>query len=47
MTHSQVPCWTQVESKSVKQWNCLELAAHSQLSALKGVEGHAEALGWD
>jgi len=24
-----------------------DLRAHSQLSALKGVEGHAEALGWD
>jgi hypothetical protein len=38
---------SQVGSKLVKQRNCLELGAHSKLSALKGVEGHAEALGWD
>jgi hypothetical protein len=47
MTRSQVPCWTQVGSKSSKQWNCLELGACSQLSTLKGVEGRAEALEWD
>jgi hypothetical protein len=47
MTHSQVPCWTQVGSKSIKQRNCLELKARSQLSALNGVEGHAKALRWD
>jgi hypothetical protein len=47
MMHSQVPCWTQVGSKSVKQRNCLELGARSQLSALKGVEGRAKALRWD
>jgi len=47
MTRSQVPCWTQVGSKSVKHRNCLELSACSQLSALKGVEGHANVPGWD
>jgi hypothetical protein len=31
----------------LKQRNCGDLKAHSQLSALKGVEGHAEAPGWD
>jgi hypothetical protein len=44
---SQVPCWAQVGSKLVKQRNCLELEARSQLSALKGVEGRAETPGWD
>jgi hypothetical protein len=44
---SQVPCWTQVGSKSVKQRNCEEFRARSQLSALKGVEGRAKAPGWD
>ncbi len=29
MTRSQVPCWTQVGSKSIKQRNCLELGARS------------------
>ncbi len=47
LTRSQVPCWTQVGSKSIKQRNCLELGAHSQFSALKGVEGHVEVSGWD
>ncbi len=47
MMRSQVPCWTQVGSKSVKQRNCLELGACSQLSTLKGVEGRVEAPGWD
>jgi hypothetical protein len=47
MMRSQVPCWTQVGSKLVKQHNCLELGARFQLSALKGVEGHAEAPRWD
>ncbi len=47
LTRSQIPCWTQVGSKSIKQRNCLELGACSQLSALKGVEGPAEVLGWD
>jgi hypothetical protein len=46
VTCSQVPCWTQVGSKLIKQRNCLELGAHSQLSALKGVEGRAKAPGW-
>ncbi len=41
VTHSQVG------SKLVKQWNCLEFGAHSQLSALKGVEGRVDAPGWD
>jgi len=31
----------------LKQWNCADLRAHSQLSALKGVEGCAEAPGWN
>jgi hypothetical protein len=47
LTRSQDPSWTQVGSESVKQRNCLELGARSQLSALKGVEGHAETPGWD
>jgi hypothetical protein len=47
LMRSQVPCWTQVGSKLVKQLNCWELWARSQLSTLKGVEGCAEALGWD
>jgi len=47
LMRSQVPCWTQVGSKSVKQRNYLELEARSQLLALKGVEGCAEAPGWD
>jgi hypothetical protein len=47
LTRSQVPCWTQLGSKSVKQWNCLELRARSLFSTLKDVEGHAEALRWD
>jgi hypothetical protein len=47
MMHSQVLCWTQVGSKSVKQQNCLEPGARSQLSALKGVEGRAKVSGWD
>jgi len=47
VTCSQVPCWTQVGFMSVKQWNCLELEARSQLSAFKGVKGRAEVLGWD
>jgi hypothetical protein len=36
-----------VRLKNAKQRNCLELGAHSQLSALEGVEGRAEALGLD
>jgi len=47
MMRSQVPCWTQVGSKLVKQRNYLELRACSQLSALKGVKGHVETPGWD
>ncbi len=47
LMRSQVPCWTQVGSKLVKQQNCLELGARSLLSALKGVEGCAKAPGWD
>jgi hypothetical protein len=31
----------------LKQRNCGDLRAHSQLSALKGVEARAEASGWD
>ncbi len=44
---SQVPSWTQLGSKSIKQRNYLELEARSQLLALKGVEGRAEAPRWD
>ncbi len=47
MTHSQVPCWTQIGSKLIKQRNCLELKACSQLSTLKGVEGRVEVQGWN
>ncbi len=47
VTHSQVPCWTQVGSKSIKQRNCSKFKARSQLLALKGVERHAEAPRWD
>ncbi len=47
LMRSQVPYWTQVGSKLVKQWNCLEFEALSQLSALKRVEGRAEPLRWD
>jgi len=46
-TRSQVLCWTQVGSKSVKHRNCLELGARPQLSTLKGVEGRVEAPGWN
>jgi hypothetical protein len=31
----------------LKQRNCGDLRVCSQLSALKGVEGHVEAPGWD
>jgi hypothetical protein len=44
---TQAPCYTQDESKWVKQRNCLKLRARSQLSALEGVEGRAEASKWD
>ncbi len=47
MTRTQAPCQTQDESKWVKHRNYLKLGARSQLSALEGVKGHAEALGWD
>jgi hypothetical protein len=47
MTRSQVPCWTQVGSKLVKQRRCLEFGAHSQLSTLKGVEGCAKVPRWN
>ncbi len=47
LTCTQAPCQTQDEAKRVKQRNCLKLEARSQLSALKGVEGCAEAPGWD
>ncbi len=47
LTRTKVPCQTQNEAKRVKQRNCLKLGARSQLSALEGVEGRAEALGWD
>jgi len=48
------PTWrvpkSQVRPKvglGLKQWNCADLRAHSQLSALKGIEGCAEASGWN
>jgi hypothetical protein len=44
---SQVPNYTQVGSKLVSQRNCEKLGARSQLLALEGVEGRAEALRWD
>jgi hypothetical protein len=47
MTRTQAPCKTQDESKWVKQRNCLKFGARSQLSALEGVEGCAEASGLD
>jgi hypothetical protein len=36
-----------IKLKSAKQRNYLELGVRSQLSALEGVEGHAEAPGLD
>jgi len=47
VTHSQVPSQTQDGLWFLKQWNCGDLRAQSQLLTLKGVEGHVEALGWD
>ncbi len=47
LMRSQVPCWTQAGSKSIEQWNCLKLKTQAHLSTLKGVEGHADAPGWD
>jgi hypothetical protein len=47
MTCSQVRRSTQVGSKEVTHRNGLELGAHSQPLALKGVEGHVEASGLD
>jgi len=43
MTRSQVLGWSQVGTKLFKLRNCGGLGARSQLSTLKGVEGHAEA----
>ncbi len=43
LTHSQVPCQTQVGSEEITQQNCLELGTRSQPLALKGVKGRAEA----
>ncbi len=45
--HSQVASQTQDEPWLLKQWNCGDLKAHSQLSTLKGVKGCAEAPGQD
>ncbi len=45
LMHPQAFCQTQDESKRVKQRNCLELGARSQLLALEGVEGRDEAPG--
>ncbi len=42
MTPPQAPRQTQDGSKNAKQWNCLELGARFQLSALEGVEGRVE-----
>ncbi len=47
MTRSQVPSQTQDGFKSFKQRNWEEFGARSQLLALKGVEGRAEASKWD
>jgi len=47
MTSSQVPSQAQDGPKLLKQRNCEELGAHSQLSALEGVEGCVEAPRWD
>ncbi len=47
VTRTQAPYQIQDESTWVKQRNCLKLGACSQLSTLKGVEGRAEAPGWD
>jgi hypothetical protein len=47
LARSQVPCLTQKGAKLLKQRNCEGLGARSQHSALKGVEGRAEALEWD
>jgi len=43
LTHSQVSCWSQVRTKSLKLRNWGRLGARSQLLALKGVEGPTEA----
>ncbi len=47
LTRSQVPSQSQVRSKLLKLRNCGGFGARSQLSALKGVEGCAEAPGLD
>jgi hypothetical protein len=47
LTCSQVISQAQNGPKLLKQRNCKELGAHSQLLTLKGVKGRAEALGWD
>ncbi len=47
MTHSQVPSQAQDGPQFLKQRNCGDLRARSQLSALKGVEGRVEVSGWD
>ncbi len=47
MTHSQVSSQPQVGAKLLKLRNYGGLGAHSQLSALKGVEGRAETPRWD
>jgi hypothetical protein len=47
MTRSQVFSLPQVGPKSLKLQNCGGLGARSQLLALKGVEGRAEAPRWD
>ncbi len=39
LTRPQVPCVTQKGSKELDLWNWLETWCHSQLPALKGVEG--------
>jgi hypothetical protein len=47
LMHPQAPCQTQNGSRMPNSGIVWELGAHSQLSALEGVEGCAEALGLD
>ncbi len=47
LTRSQVPSQAQDGPWFLKQRNCGDLRARSQLLALKGIEGCAKALGWN
>jgi hypothetical protein len=47
MMRSQVPSYAQEGPWFLKQRNCGDLRARSQLSALKGVKRRAEAPGWN